>query len=58
MGSIRVDSKYDFEELVDILLRNKYETSVSASMYDDDGEEIEDREIAFYVVEYTDTDEY
>jgi len=58
MGSIRVNSKYDFEELIDILLRNKYEISVTSSMYDDDGEEIEDREIAYYVVEYTDTNEY
>ena len=58
MGSIRVNSKYDFEELIDILLRNKYEISVTSSMYDDDGEEIEDREIAYYIVEYTDTNEY
>jgi len=38
MQNINVDDKYDFEELINILLKNEYTITVSAMINKDDGE--------------------
>lgn len=55
MGAIKVKDRCDFEALVDILLRNENQVTVHASMYDDDGDKMENDEIAFYIIELNET---
>lgn len=56
MATIRVKDRCDFEELIDILLRNNNELNVQASMCDDDGNKMDNDEVAFYVVECKEID--
>ena len=52
MNCIRVNNKYDFEELINILLKQGYTVTVTGRLEDEDGIEIPDADVANYELSF------